>query len=50
MELMKNGPVQTAFTVYEDFPTYRSGVYKHVTGNALGGHAVTFVLFVAIKI
>ena len=40
MELFKNGPVQTAFTVYEDFLSYHSGVYKHTTGNALGGHAV----------
>ncbi len=40
---MKNGPVQTAFTVYEDFPTYKSGVYKHVSGSALGGHAVKMV-------
>jgi len=29
-----------AFTVYEDFPTYKSGVYKHVSGSQLGGHAV----------
>ena len=36
LELMKSGPVQTAFTVYEDFPSYKSGVYKHVKGNELG--------------
>jgi cathepsin B len=40
MEMMKNGPVQTAFTVYADFPNYKSGVYQHKTGSALGGHAV----------
>ncbi len=40
MELMKNGPVQTAFTVYSDFPTYTSGVYSHKNGEELGGHAV----------
>ena len=45
MELFKNGPVQTAFTVYEDFLSYHSGVYKHTTGNALGGHAVIQVFF-----
>jgi len=39
-ELMTNGPLSATFTVYSDFPTYRSGVYKHVTGQALGGHAV----------
>ncbi|XP_047504915.1 cathepsin B-like [Pieris napi] len=39
-ELYKNGPVEAAFTVYSDFLTYKSGVYKHTVGNALGGHAV----------
>lgn len=67
-ELFTNGPVEAAFTVYEDFLLYKtgqkaaphdsycfhksikplhwvidassSGVYKHVTGSALGGHAV----------
>lgn len=39
-ELMKHGPVEAAFTVYEDFLLYKSGVYKHVTGHAMGGHAV----------
>lgn len=37
---MTNGPVECAFTVYEDFLTYKSGVYVHKTGAALGGHAV----------
>jgi cathepsin B len=39
-EIMTNGPVTGAFTVYADFPTYRSGVYKHVSGDQLGGHAI----------
>lgn len=39
-EIVKNGPVTGAFTVYADFPTYKSGVYKHVSGQALGGHAI----------
>jgi cathepsin B len=39
-ELMKNGPVEAAFTVYSDFPNYRSGVYQHVKGSPLGGHAI----------
>nr|XP_005160989.1 cathepsin Bb isoform X1 [Danio rerio] len=39
-ELYTNGPVEAAFTVYEDFPLYKSGVYQHLTGSALGGHAV----------
>ena len=39
-ELYENGPVEASFTVYEDFLTYKSGVYQHVTGKALGGHAI----------
>lgn len=39
-ELMNHGPVEAAFEVYEDFPLYKSGVYKHTTGKMLGGHAV----------
>merc|ERR1711907_348141 len=42
-ELMTNGPLAVAFTVYSDFPTYKSGVYKHTTGSMLGGHAVEMV-------
>lgn len=34
------GPVETGFTVYEDFMNYKSGVYHHVSGKQLGGHAV----------
>jgi len=32
--------METAFTVYEDFMSYSSGIYEHVTGKELGGHAV----------
>jgi cathepsin B len=39
-EIYNNGPVEVAFTVYEDFMSYKSGVYKHVSGGMLGGHAV----------
>merc|ERR1712070_1325698 len=42
-ELVTNGPMYVAFTVYADFPTYKSGVYTHQSGSALGGHAVTLV-------
>merc|ERR1711934_1144548 len=42
-ELVTNGPMYVAFTVYSDFPTYKSGVYKHTTSSYLGGHAVTLV-------
>ncbi|XP_068302874.1 cathepsin B-like protease 2 [Pyrus communis] len=42
-EVYRNGPVEVAFTVYEDFAHYKSGVYKHVKGDVLGGHAVKLI-------
>ncbi|KAK1805481.1 hypothetical protein P4O66_019780, partial [Electrophorus voltai] len=39
-EIYKNGPVEAAFSVYEDFLLYKTGVYQHVTGGFLGGHAI----------
>ncbi|XP_062521044.1 cathepsin B-like [Corticium candelabrum] len=39
-EIMTNGPVEGAFSVYADFLTYKSGVYQHTTGDMLGGHAI----------
>ena len=40
---LAKGPLVTTLTVYADFVTYSSGVYKHTTGAALGGHAVSIV-------
>ena len=42
-ELMEKGTVSVAFTVYEDFEAYKTGVYQHVTGKSLGGHAIKMV-------
>uniref|UniRef100_A0A0A1WUP5 Cathepsin B n=1 Tax=Zeugodacus cucurbitae TaxID=28588 RepID=A0A0A1WUP5_ZEUCU len=39
-EIYTNGPVEGAFTVYEDLILYKDGVYQHVVGKALGGHAI----------
>jgi len=39
-EIMTNGPVEASFTVYLDFVSYKSGVYKHTSGGVLGGHAI----------
>lgn len=41
--IMTTGPLAVAFTVYADFPTYKSGVYQHTSGSALGGHAVEMI-------
>jgi C1A family cysteine protease len=38
-----NGPVSACFIVYQDFFSYRSGIYKHVSGEQAGGHCVTIV-------
>ena len=42
-ELMEKGTLSVAMTVYEDFETYSSGVYQHVTGRSLGGHAIKMI-------
>lgn len=42
-EVYKNGPVEVSFTVYEDFAHYKSGVYKHIAGEVMGGHAVKLI-------
>lgn len=39
-EISTNGPIEISVTVYEDFLTYKSGVYQHTTGKKLGGHAM----------
>ena len=42
-EALLKGPVMTSMSVYEDFKYYESGVYSHVSGDMLGGHAVVIV-------
>jgi C1A family cysteine protease len=37
------GPVLANLILYEDLQYYKSGVYKHLKGNKLGGHAVSIV-------
>lgn len=39
-ELYTNGPVEANFDVYDDFLHYKSGVYKHITGEMQAGHAI----------
>lgn len=38
-----NGPLTTGFTVYMDFEMYTGGIYHHVYGSMMGGHAVEIV-------
>lgn len=42
-DIFQYGSVTAAFTVYEDFLTYSSGVYQYTTGAALGGHAIKVI-------
>lgn len=40
---LQTGPVPCGMDVYEDFYSYREGVYEHTTGAWVGGHAVIIV-------
>lgn len=42
-EIMEKGTITVAFSVYEDFEGYYTGVYQHVYGQYLGGHAVKMI-------
>jgi len=37
------GPLVACFTVYEDFRSYRRGIYRHVWGEKVAGHCVSCV-------
>jgi cathepsin B len=42
-EIYANGPVETGFDVYEDFFSYKSGIYHYTAGSKAGGHAVKII-------
>ncbi|KAJ8709054.1 hypothetical protein PYW07_008880 [Mythimna separata] len=42
-ELVKNGPIQAAFTVFGDFTEYKSGIYIHTHGYEVGRHSVRII-------
>jgi len=42
-DILTNGPIISGFMVYQDFMQYSSGVYHHVSGSLLGGHAIKIV-------
>lgn len=41
--IVKLGAVAAGYSVYADFMNYKGGIYKHVTGKMLGGHAIKVV-------
>jgi cathepsin B len=44
-EVEKDGPVNVGFYVYQDFFSYKKGVYQHKSGGLAGGHAVKIMGF-----
>jgi len=43
--IFNEGPIEAAFSVYDDFMSYKGGVYRRTSNNLLGGHAVKAVGF-----
>lgn len=41
--LLTYGPLSTVFDVYQDFFSYRTGVYSYTSGSYVGGHAVIII-------
>ena len=39
-DIYENGPIMVGLTMYEDFMNYSHGLYKHVAGDYVGGHAM----------
>jgi cathepsin B len=39
-DLYKHGPMMVGMMIYEDFMNYESGIYKQITGDVIGGHAM----------
>jgi cathepsin B len=42
-EIYENGSIEASFKVYEDFPTYKEGVYQRTGGSLLGGHSIKVI-------
>ena len=42
-EIYERGSIEASFLVYEDFVNYKDGVYQHVDGELLGGHAIKII-------
>ncbi len=42
-EIMLNGPVEACYDIYEDFETYESGIYRHLTGSMTSSHCVKMI-------
>ena len=40
---MANGPMMVGLSVYNDFFSYSTGIYSHVSGAYAGGHAIKLI-------
>jgi cathepsin B len=40
---MSNGPLMLGFTIYKDFMTYSTGIYRNTVSTVLGRHAVKLI-------
>ena len=43
LQLYEAGPVESVFEIYRDFLHYKTGVYYHISGDYLGGHAIEVI-------
>lgn len=41
--LSSRGALSACFSVYNDFFSYKSGVYRHINGNLAGGHCIAII-------
>ncbi|CAG9313887.1 unnamed protein product [Blepharisma stoltei] len=41
--ILTNGPVETTMHLYQDFSSYKGGIYKHTTGSLLGSVSVKLI-------
>lgn len=42
-DIMDNGPIMVSLMIFEDFMNFGSGIYKHVAGDEIGGHAMKMI-------
>lgn len=47
--LSENGPLTACFLVYEDWYTYSTGIYQHLTGDVVSAHCVEIIGYGAEK-
>jgi cathepsin B len=41
--IFSEGPIEAAFVIYEDFFSYKGGIYRRTSNNPVGGHSVKII-------